>query len=182
MIVEWFTICFMNNEEKLKFVFSPDVIPCGWLGSKHQLTNYFKISSCAQFSFYVPCICFISWSWKHACGDKYHKFHKSQDFILQWLNSPMTVLFEIYSWILAMLPSPFLSMFFYLYSFWPFRDFFSSFFFLWNKFLMLRESGASQYCGQRRFSWQVALAVGYCRCRHLNRVLNGTVVVNTVRE
>ena len=26
-----------------KFVFSPDVILCGWLGSKHQLTNYFVI-------------------------------------------------------------------------------------------------------------------------------------------
>ena len=25
--------------DKLKFVFSPDVILCGWLGSKHQLTN-----------------------------------------------------------------------------------------------------------------------------------------------
>ena len=26
--------------DKLKFVLSPDVILCGWLGSKHQLTNY----------------------------------------------------------------------------------------------------------------------------------------------
>ena len=25
--------------DRLKFVFSPDVILCGWLGSKHQLTN-----------------------------------------------------------------------------------------------------------------------------------------------
>ena len=25
--------------DKLKFVFSPDVILCGWLGSKHQLTK-----------------------------------------------------------------------------------------------------------------------------------------------
>ena len=24
--------------DRLKFAFSPDVIPCGWLGSKHQLT------------------------------------------------------------------------------------------------------------------------------------------------
>ena len=31
--------CEMNNLE-IKFVFSPDVILCGWLGSKHQLTNY----------------------------------------------------------------------------------------------------------------------------------------------
>ena len=30
-----------------KFVFSPDVILCGWLGSKHQLTNYvlFKLKT-----------------------------------------------------------------------------------------------------------------------------------------
>ena len=33
-------ICEMNNLEiEKKFVFSPDVILCGWLGSKHQLTN-----------------------------------------------------------------------------------------------------------------------------------------------
>ena len=25
--------------DKLEFVFSPDVILCGWLDSKHQLTN-----------------------------------------------------------------------------------------------------------------------------------------------
>ena len=30
--------CEMNNL-KMKFVFSPDVILCGWQGSKHQLTN-----------------------------------------------------------------------------------------------------------------------------------------------
>ena len=34
--------CEMNNLEihRVKFVFSPDVIPCGWLGSKQQQTNY----------------------------------------------------------------------------------------------------------------------------------------------
>ena len=34
--------CEINNldiEWRVKFVFGPDVILCGWLGSKHQLTN-----------------------------------------------------------------------------------------------------------------------------------------------
>ena len=32
--------CEMNDLEiRVKFVFSPDVILCGWLGSKYQLTN-----------------------------------------------------------------------------------------------------------------------------------------------
>ena len=31
--------CEMNNGDRMKFVFSPDVILCGWLGSKHQLAN-----------------------------------------------------------------------------------------------------------------------------------------------
>ena len=32
--------CEMNDFEiRVKFVVSPDVIFCGWLGSKHQLTN-----------------------------------------------------------------------------------------------------------------------------------------------
>ena len=31
----------MNDLEiRVKFVFSPDVILCGWLGSKHQLTDW----------------------------------------------------------------------------------------------------------------------------------------------
>ena len=33
--------CEMNNMElRVKFVFSPDIIFCGRLGSKHQLTNH----------------------------------------------------------------------------------------------------------------------------------------------
>ena len=31
--------CEMNGLQTVKFVFSPDVILCGWLGSKHQLTK-----------------------------------------------------------------------------------------------------------------------------------------------
>ena len=29
--------------DEMKFVFSPDIFPCGWLGSKHQLTNLFLL-------------------------------------------------------------------------------------------------------------------------------------------
>ena len=33
--------CEINEQlgDRVKFVFSLDVILCGWLGSKHQLTN-----------------------------------------------------------------------------------------------------------------------------------------------
>ena len=38
----WLVVWWLAKEItwRLKFVFSPDVILCGWLGSKHQLTNF----------------------------------------------------------------------------------------------------------------------------------------------
>ena len=36
--------------DRVKFVFSPDVILCGWLGSKHQLTNF---SDTAMLFFFI---------------------------------------------------------------------------------------------------------------------------------
>ena len=45
------TTCEITNLEiEKKFVFSPDVILCGWLGSKHQLTNKY----CIPPSFLLP--------------------------------------------------------------------------------------------------------------------------------
>ena len=35
-------VSWITRRYKLKFVFSADVILCGWLGSKHQLTNLKK--------------------------------------------------------------------------------------------------------------------------------------------
>ena len=35
--------------DRLRFVRSPDVILCGWLGSKHQLTNYWELNENAIF-------------------------------------------------------------------------------------------------------------------------------------
>ena len=32
--------CAEQLRDRLEFVFSPDIIPSGWLGSKHQLTNW----------------------------------------------------------------------------------------------------------------------------------------------
>ena len=38
--------CEMNNSEiRVKFVFSPDVSLCGWVGSKHHLTNCLEVRS-----------------------------------------------------------------------------------------------------------------------------------------
>ena len=32
-------LCAQQMRDELAFVFSPDILPSGWLGSKHQLTN-----------------------------------------------------------------------------------------------------------------------------------------------
>ena len=41
--------------DRVKFVFSPDVILCGWLGSKHQLTVFVSLSDCEML---FTCMCY----------------------------------------------------------------------------------------------------------------------------
>ena len=46
----------MNNlGDRVKFAFSPDVILCGWLGSKHQLTNWLTNSCTVRYFCLLVC-------------------------------------------------------------------------------------------------------------------------------
>ena len=55
----------------MKFVFSPDVIFCGWLGLKHQLTKWLTSKKvCPTGSRWVVSACWtiVDWSWPAECS------------------------------------------------------------------------------------------------------------------
>ena len=81
--------CEMNNLEiRVKFVFSPDVILCGWLGSKHQLTNQLTVGLQLLFGTSLICCC---WRGRHQwpCYRGFDDVDKAGADVSSWLPTKL---------------------------------------------------------------------------------------------